>query len=444
MDDYVKEYTARTPNSAKLYARAEKVMPGGISHNPRYFAPYPLYIKKVEGSKIWDVDGNEYIDLWMGHYSHILGHKPDVIMKVLPEAMALEAHWGIVNEYQVTFAEDLCRVVPCAEKVRFGVSGTEATMHAVRLARGFTGKNVILKVKGGWHGSNNDMIIAVHAPMDVPESAGMPAGLTEYTKTISFNDTEGTIAAIHKYKSDLAGVLIEAVGQYFIPPADGYLQAIQGELKKIGAMFILDEVITGGRLSLRGAQGRLNLKPDLCTMGKVLGGGMNLGLVAGRKEIMDLASPTAGHAKGKGVLIGGGTFSCMIPSMIAGRAMLRYLEAHEKEIYPALEKKGQKVRQGVEKAFQARGIPARCLGVGSLFTTCFPPSADSTVRNVEDVETKTDMAKREKEFRLCMLNKGVYTMYGGGALSMAHTDEDMNRIIRAAEDVAREMAGGKK
>jgi glutamate-1-semialdehyde 2,1-aminomutase len=444
MEDFLKEYLARTPNSAKLYARAEKVMPGGISHNPRYFAPYPLYIKKAEGSKIWDVDGNEYIDLWMGHYSHILGHKPEAITKVMPEILSLGTHWGIVNEYQITFAEDICRIVPCAEKVRFGVSGTEATMYAARLARAYTGRNIILKVRGGWHGANNDLSVAVHAPMEVPESSGLPPGVSDYIRTISFNDTEGTIAAIHRYASDLAGVLIEAVGQYFIPPVDGFLQAIQAELKKVGGLFILDEVITGGRLSLRGAQGRYSLQPDLCTMGKVLGGGMNLGLVAGRKEILDLASPTAGLPKGKGVLIGGGTFSCMIPSMIAGRAMLRFLGEHEKEVYPALEKKGQKVREGIEKAFQARGIPARCLGVGSLFTTCFPPSADTPVRNIEDVETKTDMAKREKEFRLRMLNKGVYTMYGGGAVSTAHTDEDLNRIIRAAEDVAQEMSGLKK
>jgi glutamate-1-semialdehyde 2,1-aminomutase len=215
-------------------------------------------------------------------------------------------------------------------------------------------------------------------------------------------------------------------------------------LKKAKAVFILDEVITGGRLSLRGAQGRYGLTPDLCTMGKVLGGGMNLGLVAGRGEILDLASPTAGLPKGKGVIMGGGTFSCMIPSMIAGRAMLRYLEEHENEVYPALEKKGEKVRTGIEKAFQTRGIPARCLGVGSLFTTCFPPSNEVPIRNIEDVETKTDMVKREKEFRLRMLNKGVFMMYGGGALSMAHTEEDMNRIISAAEEAAREMSGGKK
>jgi glutamate-1-semialdehyde 2,1-aminomutase len=440
MEKYLKEYMERTPGSAKLYARATQVMPGGVSHNPRYFPPYPLYIKKTAGPRIWDVDGNEYVDLWMGHYAHILGYQPEPIFKVLREKIAEGTHWGIVNEYQVAFAEDICRVVPCAEKMRFGVSGTEATMYAVRLARAYTGRNVILKVRGGWHGSGTDLSIAIHAPMDVPESAGLAPGVTEYTRTISFNDTEGTIASIHRYAPDLAGVIIEAVGQYFIPPVEGFLEAVQKETRKVGGIFILDEVISGFRLSLKGAQGRYGLKPDLTTMGKVLGGGMNLGLVAGRKEIMDLASPTAGLPKGRGVLVGGGTFSGMIPSMIAGRTMLRYLEEHEKEIYPALDEKGQKVRQGIERAFRSRGIPVKCFGVGSLFTTCFPPAGDIPLRNMEDIEMHTDMARRDKQFRLTMLNKGVYTMYGGGAVSMAHGDREIEYIIKAAERAAEEMS----
>ena len=140
MQDYLREYQQKTTGSASLYARATRVMPGGVSHNPRYFAPYPLYIEKAEGSKVWDVDGNEYIDLWMGHYSHILGYRPDPIMKVLRESFEEGAHWGIVNEYQIAFGEEICRVYPCAEQVRFGVSGTEATMYAVRLAKSLHGK----------------------------------------------------------------------------------------------------------------------------------------------------------------------------------------------------------------------------------------------------------------------------------------------------------------
>ena len=442
MEDYVKEYTERTPGSAKLYARALQVMPGGVSHNMRYFAPHPLYIKKASGSRIWDVDGNEYIDLWMGHYAHILGHQPEPITQVMAGKISQGAHWGIVNEFQVTFAEDICRILPWAEKVRFGVSGTEATMYAVRLARAYTGRNVILKVKGGWHGAGTDLSVAIHAPMDVPESAGLLPGVAEYTRTISFNDTEGAIAAIHQNAPDLAGVIIEAVGQFFIPPLNGFLQAVQEETKKAGGIFILDEIITGCRLSLRGAQGRYGLKPDLATMGKVLGGGWNLGLVAGRKEIMDLASPTADLPKGHGVLMGGGTFSCMLPSMIAGRTMLRYLEENAEKIYPALEEKGLCLRQGIENACCGRGLFAKCLGVGSLWNTCFPASAEVPLRNIEDVESGTDLIRRDKEFRLRMLNKGVYTIRGGGAVSMAHTGEDLQRIIKAAEETAAAMAMG--
>ncbi len=440
VEDYLKEYMERTPNSAKLYARAMKVMPGGVSHNMRYFPPYPLYIKKASGSRIWDVDGNEYIDLWMGHYAHILGHQPEPITKVMQEKIWEGAHWGIVHEYQVLFAEDICRIVPCAEKVRLGVSGTEATMYAVRLARAYTGRNTILKVRGGWHGAGTDLTVAIHVPMDIPESAGLLPGVAEYTKTISFNDLEGTVEVIRRHAADLAGVIIEAVGQFFIPPVEGFLKGIQEETKTAGGIFILDEIITGCRLSLQGAQGKYGLQPDLVTMGKVIGGGWNLGLVAGRQDIMDLANPTSGLPKGKGVLMGGGTFSCMLPAMIAGRTMLNYLEENASKIYPALEEKGERIRQGIEGAFRSQAIIAKCFGVGSLFSTCFPFSPETLLRNVEEVELRTDLVRRDKEFRLRMLNKGVYTIYGGGAISTAHSEEDLQRIVKAAEETAYEMS----
>jgi glutamate-1-semialdehyde 2,1-aminomutase len=443
MNDYVKQYIDKTPGSSALYERAAKVMPGGVAHNPRYFWPYPLYVKDAAGSKIWDADNNEYIDLWMGHYTHILGYQAEPIVKSLKDIMLKGTHWGFVNEYQIDFAEDICRIMPCAEKVRFGVSGTEATMYAVRLARAYTGRNIILKVRGGWHGSSTDLSIAVHAPMDVPESAGLMPGVAEYTKTIPFNETEKVRSIINQYSSDLAGIIIEAVGQNFIPPVEGFLEMIQREIKKAGAVFILDEVITGCRLSLGGAQARYSIDADLITMGKVLGGGMNLGLVAGRKEIMDLASPTNSLHKGQGVLMGGGTFSCMLPSMVTGRTILRHLEENESEIYPSLEQKGAQLRNGIEEAFQLHGIKAKCFGVGSLFTTCFPNSDEVELMNIEDIETHTDISRRDREFRLRMLNKGVYTMYGGGAVSTAHTDKDIENIISTVEEVAKEMAKNK-
>ncbi len=438
MEQYLSNYLAKTPGSARLYQRALKVMPGGISHNPRFFEPYPLYIKAAAGSKIQDVDGNEYIDLWMGHYAHILGYQPEFIVEALKNGITKGTHWGIVNELHVEFAEDICRIVPGAEQMRFGVSGTEATMYAIRLARAYTGRPVIIKVRGGWHGASTDLLFAVRAPMDVAESAGLPPDMPDYTKTISFNDFSQAIDEIKRQGTKLAAVIIEAVGQYFIPPEPGFLEAIQEETRKAGALFILDEVITGFRLGLTGAQGRFGLRADLVTMGKVLGGGMPLGIVAGRKDIMDLANPSSGRSKGQGVVIGGGTFSGLIAAMITGRTMLHFLEINQDEIYPALEDKGRRVRAGVEKAFRSRNIPVKCFGIGSLFNTCFPKSDDDVLKNIEDVDLKTDIDARDRRFRISLLNHGVYTKYGGGAVSFAHSDEDIERLLAAVDRVAEE------
>ncbi len=443
MSEYLETYRRRTPGSAALYERARKVMPGGVSHNPRFYPPYPIYIDRAEGSKIRDVDGNEYIDLWMGHFTHILGHKPEPVASVLGETAEVGSHWGILTPWQVEFAEDICRLVPSAEALRFGVSGTEATMHALRIARAHTGRRVVLKVRGGWHGSNNDLVTLVHHPMDVPESAGLPPQTAEFTKGINFNDPEGTVAAIQRYAPDLAAVVIEAVGQYFVPPVPGYLETVQAETRKAGAVFILDEVITGFRLALGGAQARYGLRPDLMTMGKVLGAGSALGLVAGRRDLMALTDPTSGRPKDQIALIGGGTFSGMLPAMRGGRALLRYLEAHQDEIYPALEEKGRRVREGVEAAMRAHGVAVKCFGVGSLYSVSFPRD-DRPVNDCESIEAYTDVAFRNGEFKARMLNHGIFTQWGGGAVSMAHSDADLDHIIHASGEVAAEMAAGLK
>lgn len=448
MPDYLETYRNRTPRSAAMYKRALKVMPGGVCHNPRFYKPYPVYLDSAGGSRVRDIDGNEYVDVWMGHYALILGHNPPVTRGLLQDTIGEATHWGIPHESQVVYAEDLCRVIPCIEELRFCVTGTEATMYAVRLARAATGRKVILKARGGWHGGNSDLSVAVHAPMDEEESAGLPAGVKETTGTVSFNDLEGTVHAIRSCREDLAGVIIEAMNQSFIGPEPGYLEAVKEEVHKAGGVLIFDEVITGGRLSLRGAQGYYGVTPDVTTMGKVLGGGMPLGIIGGRKDILELASPLSGLPKSKSALIGGGTFSAMPPAMRAGRAVFNYLEQHESEVYPELERKGRMAREGIAAAFDAAGVPARVFGVGSLFSVQFPRTAGSRagggapveLRNVEDVETRTDMSKRNNEFKVRMMNHGVYMVWGGGALSMAHTGEDVERIVAAAQAVAKEMA----
>ncbi len=439
MRDTVREYRRRTVQSGKLFQRAKKVMAGGVCHNIRYFPPYPFYIKEAKGSRIWDVDGNEYIDLWMAHYEAILGHSPEIIVNELSGILSKGTHWGLVNEYQVELAELICQIVPSAEKVRFCCSGTEATMYAVRVARAFTGKNVILKVAGGWHGANTDLSIAIHSPYEQRESAGLLPEISQYTKFIHFNDIEGSLKIMRQNADNLAAVLIEPVpGQGYLPPEPGYLKALREETRKLKAVLIFDEVIDGFRLCLGGAQEKYGIIPDLTTLGKILGGGMPIGAVVGKEDILDLFDPT--KVNDKWVLAGGGSFSANPLSMAAGIRMITYLKENARIIYPRLDRNGERIRREIEKVFNESGILARCTGDGSLFSLQFPFKEGVKLRNPRDIEELTDLERRDKELRLRMLNHGVHIWKGGGTLSTAHSDEDIQTIIEVYHQVAKEMA----
>ncbi len=440
--DYLSQYRAKTPRSIELYKRSAKVMPGGISHRYRHIAPHPFFMKAGSGSRIWDVDGNEYIDLWMGHFALILGHKPAVFKEAFEEVAQAGAHWGLLHEYQIQFGELLQEIVPCAEKLIFGVSGTEATMYAVRLARAFTRKSTVLKVAGGWHGGNSELVWAVKAPFDKPESAGLIPGIDAYTKIISYNDPESTLRTIQSAKQDLACVIIEPVlgGGGFIPADPSYLELLREETRKVGALLIFDEVITGCRLSLGGAQQAYGIKPDLATMGKVLGGGANLGVIAGRGDVLALCDPMIKREKGSGVVVGGGTFSCSPMSMILGYRTVEHLKTRASDVYPAIDRRGQRLREGMVAMLNRHGITAGATGLGSLCGLYLPRHALVGVRNPEEMEKLADVARVEQEFKIRMINHGVFVAHGGGAVSTAHSDDDIERIIAATEAVAKEMA----
>lgn len=439
--DYIERYKARTPASRQLSQRAQKVMPGGVSHRYRYIPPYPFFLKEANGSKIWDADGNEYVDLWIGHFALILGHKPTVVNEALAEVAKLGTHWGIVHEHEVKFAELIQEIVPCAEKLVFGVSGTEATMYAVRLARAFTNRRVILKVSGGWHGANSELAWAIRSPFDQPESAGLIAEMGRYTKPISFNDMESTLKTIYEVKDDLAGIIVEPVmGAAGMISADqAYLEMLREETQKLGAVLIFDEIITGFRLALGGAQEAYGVVPDLVTLGKVVGGGTNLGIVAGKADIFELCDPTIPRNKGEGVMVGGGTFSCSPLSMVVGYRVVQYLRSHATDVYSRIDRFGQRLREAMPEAFQKHGVVGKTTGRGSLCGLYFPYEADTVVKNPEQMQRLSDTQKVDHEFRIRMLNHGVFVMHGVGAVSMAHSDEDIDRVIAATEEVAEEM-----
>ncbi len=417
-------------------------MPGGIAHNIHYLPPYPFFVKGAKGSRVWDVDGNEYVDLWMGHYTHILGHHSEIIVEAIEQQLREGIHWGIVFEKMIEWAELIRELIPCAEMVRFCCSGTEATMYAVRLARAFTGKNVLLKIAGGWHGANSELSLGIKMPYDKRESLGLLPELEQYTKVIPFNDLPETLEVIHQNRDDLAGIILEPViGEGgFIPATQEYLKMLRTETERCGALLIFDEVISGFRTSLGGAQRRFNINPDLTTLGKIMGGGLPVGALVGKREIVEKTSPERKGEKWEKVLIGGGTFSSHPLTVAAGLAMLNYLRDHEAEVYPPLEALGEKVRKGVEAAFQRHGVDAVVTGIGSLYQTHFPRRGGVTLSSPHTINHFTDTEKREVEFRIRMLTKGVHVMHGGGALSIAHSEEDIERIVRATETVAKEMA----
>jgi len=441
MNHFFDAYRQKTPLSENLFKRSKEVMPGGISHNIHYFRPYPFFVKKAKGSKIWDVDGNEYVDLWMGHYTHILGHHSDVIIEAIERQSKEGIHWGIVFEKQVEWAELIQELVPCAEMVRFCCSGTEATMYAVRLARAYTGKNIILKMAGGWHGASSDLSVGIKMPYEREESLGLFPELQQNTKVIFFNDLKKSLEVIHRNKKNLAGIILEpAMGEGgFIPANIEYLKMLRSETERLGALLIFDEVITGFRLALGGAQERFGIIPDLSTLGKIVGGGFPVGALVGKREILEKTSPEIKGNKWEKILIGGGTFSSHPFTAAAGLAMLQHLRDHEEEVYPLLEAKGEKVRKGVQEALRGEGLNAVVTGIGSLFQTHFPFEKEVILNSPHSINQLTDIEKREVEFRIRMLTKGVHVMHGGGGLSIAHSDEDIEIIVEAAREVAKEM-----
>ncbi|MDG6974483.1 MAG: aspartate aminotransferase family protein [Nitrososphaerota archaeon] len=433
-----RDYETRTHESKRLFERGSKVFAGGINHNARFYEPYPIAISKARGKHIWDEDGNRYTDYWMGHMALILGHSPPAVVDALRRQIANGTHYGMGSKASVELAEEVRKAVPCAEMMRFCNTGAEATMYLVRLARGYTGKRVVIKMTGGWHGYNTELNKGVHRPFDRSESAGIIEEEQAYVKSVRFNDLAAAEEAVRKTEDDVAVIFLEPVlGAGGCVPADKeYLKGLRELADKTEALLAFDEIITGFRVSLGGAQEYYGVTPDLASFGKIAGGGLPLGLVAGREEVVSLADPTR---KEKFVSIGGGTFSENPLSMAAGLATVRYLRKHENSIYPALGRMGKEARMGVDKEFADAGVEAHTTGLGSLFLTHFggePRDAEGAAGR--DKKTKLGYA-------LYLMSKGIFILPGHpGGISTDHTSEDIKRLASCSGKFAETMASQKK
>jgi glutamate-1-semialdehyde 2,1-aminomutase len=430
---YKEIYERKTKQSKSLYFRSTNVFPGGINHNIRFFEPYPFFTKAARGKHLLDVDDNEYTDYWMGHWALILGHSPDIVSNSLLKQISKGILYGTTNDLSVDLAETIQKLMPRAEYIRFSSTGSEATMYAVRLARAKTGRRVIAKVLGGWHGYNTPLMHSVNYPFEIQEGSGLIRDEEQYIKSIHFNDLQKSLSVLESIKEDLACIIVEPVlgGAGCITPTDGYLQGLQEFAKKNGSLFILDEIVTGFRLSIHGAASIYKLEPDLFTLGKIIGGGLPIGVVCGDKDIMSLANPVLRKNKEHCCAIGGGTFSTNPITMTAGLATINYLKKNKNSVYTKINSMGEETRKGLGKIFSDSKINAEVTGTGSLFQIHFLNERVTRINSAVDVA----LSNREllKKYNLALMaDHGIFFLpLKMGAFSEAHDQYDVKRLLSA-------------
>lgn len=417
--------------SEQLFERAVKRIPGGVNSPVRAYGAIgeaPRFIEKADGCYIYDVDGNRYIDYIDSWGPMILGHNFPAIKESVVKACENGLSFGCATEIEVEMAEFICENIPHIEMIRMVNSGTEAVMSAVRVARGFTGKNKIIKFAGCYHGHSDAMLVSAGSGVmtsGVPDSAGVPKGCTEDTMTAVYNDLSSVETLLQKAEGETAAVIVEPVGANMgvVPPKEGFLQGLRSLCDKYGALLIFDEVITGFRLSFGGAAQYFHVKPDLVTYGKIIGAGMPVGAYGGRREIMEMVSPV-------GAVYQAGTLSGNPIAMAAGLTQLKYLHAHP-EVYTGLEEKGEKLYGGMKKILREEGLSYQMNHISSLASLFF------TEKEVVDYHSaKTSDTTAFAEYFKGMLGMGIHiapSQFEAMFLSGAHTDEAIEKTLDAVK-----------
>ncbi len=423
--------TRKTDQSRKLQKRAEQLIPGGVNSPVRAFRSVgsePPYIIRGQGSHIWDADGNEYVD-YIGSWGPlILGHAAPRVIDAVIEAARKGTSFGASTPAEADLAELVISAFPRMQKVRFVSSGTEATMSAIRLARGYTKRKYIVKFEGCYHGHSDALLVKAGsgvATLGIPGSAGVPEEFTQFTLALPYNDTSVLEQAFTKFKHQIACVIVEPVvgNMGCVPPAPGYLEALRAITAREQTLLIFDEVMTGFRLAFGGAQQLYGVQPDLTTMGKIIGGGLPVGAYGGPSEVMDLIAPL-------GPVYQAGTLSGNPLAMAAGYATLTYLRDHQ-DVYAKLDKLAGEVVEGVASAAKDAGVTLCHNRVGSMFTWFFVRSP---------VTDWTSAAKSDTEafgrFFRTMLENGIYlppSQFEAAFLGAAHTEHDLQQTVAAAK-----------
>ncbi|MCS7215686.1 MAG: glutamate-1-semialdehyde 2,1-aminomutase [Thermodesulfovibrio sp.] len=422
----------KTKKSENLYKKSLKIMPGGVNSPVRAFKAVggnPLFIAKAKGSKIYDVDGNEFIDYVLSWGPIILGHAYPSVVKALKKAIERGTSYGAPTELEIKLAELIKKAFPSMEKIRMVSSGTEATMSAIRVARGFTKRDKVLKFEGCYHGHVDGLLVSAGsggATFSIPDSLGVPQSYTSETIVLPFNNKEALKNTIKEHWKDIACVIVEPVigNMGCILPKDDFLKLLREETEKYGIILIFDEVMTGFRVSYGGAQQYYGIKPDLTCLGKVIGGGLPVGAYGGKREIMSMVAPEGGVYQA-------GTLSGNPIAMTAGIETLKVLS--KTSTYKSLEKTMQYLEEGLKDSAKRAGAKVKFYRAGTMFCTYF------TENEVIDAKTaKTSDTEKFKKFFHGMLKNGVYlapSQFEAGFISLSHSQKDIEKTIQRAYKV---------
>jgi glutamate-1-semialdehyde 2,1-aminomutase len=420
-----------TSSSQSLFEKAKQFIPGGVNSPVRAFRAVggnPIFMKKAKGAYLYDEDGNQYVDLINSWGPMILGHAHPVVEEAVKEALSGSPSFGAPTAREVEMAELICSIIPSVERVRMVNSGTEATMSAIRVARGFTGRDKIIKMEGCYHGHGDSFLIAAGSgamTFGTPDSPGVTKGTAQDTLIVPFNSLPAVEQILQKNKNEVAALILEPVvgNMGCVAPQPGYLEGLRKLCDQHGVVLIFDEVMTGFRLAPGGAQEKYNIKPDMTTLGKIIGGGLPVGAYGGKKEIMNYVSPV-------GPVYQAGTLSGNPLAMAAGLAMLKYLKAHP-EVYQQVDRSGDLLVNGLRKQIKEAGLKFTVNHVGSMFTLFFNPT------EVIDFDTaKTSDTQTFARYFQSMLAKGIYmapSQYEAMFISAALDEKIVVEILEASK-----------